>query len=92
MTTAKIMIAPALLSKTKFDFQKKNIKKCKPDMEYHKIAPLTLIKHLCHTSALETTLMQRKLHLTYHWLERKRKNKSFKFSQLLCLNHLLPCS
>ena len=50
-------------------------------------------KHLCHTSAAETVLMQRKGPPTFRWLVGKgRKNKSGELSQLLCLDHFFPCS
>ena len=71
---------------------KEKSKKYKPSMKYRKFSSLTLTKHLCHTSAPKTALTQRKDPLTFRWLERERKNKSRKLSQLLCLDHFFPCS
>ena len=72
VTTAKIPIAPALLMRPNLTFKEKS-KKCKHGMKYLKLSSLTLTKHLCHTSASKTALMQRKDPLTFHWLERERK-------------------
>ena len=54
---------------------KEKSKKCKHGMKYRKISSLTLTKHLCHTLALETALMQKKDPLTFRWLERERKKQ-----------------
>ena len=63
-------------------------------MTYRKISSLTLVKHLSHTFATETTHVQRKDPLTFRWLERegKRKNKSWALSLLARLDHFFQCS
>ena len=65
---------------------KEKLKKCKCGMKYHKISSLTLNRHLCHTTARETALMQRKDPFMFCWLEREGKNKSREFAKLLCLD------
>ena len=56
---------------------KEKSKKCKRGMKYRKISSLTLTKHLCHTSAPETALKQRKDPLMFRWLEREKNHENF---------------
>ena len=48
-------------------------------MRYNFAAPLTLTKHLCHTSAPETVLMQRKNPPTFRWLGMEEKTNQENF-------------
>ena len=90
-TTAEIHIAPALLNETKFDFQRK----IKQMQAWHEIPEALIINfdqtplpYICTGSRTYA----KKDPLTFLWLERERKNKSGKLSQLLYLDHSFPCS
>ena len=77
-TTAKIPIAMHCLMRPNLTFKEKP-KKFKRDMKYCKLSSLTFTKYLCHTSALEAALMQKKDPLKFRWLEMKRKNNHGNF-------------